>query len=119
MRNSAQLFDFFLRGTVLKRIFQGFLGLAQTLFGCRQVSVLNAKCHLPHIVDRIAQGIITSGETKTCANRDQTQIMGCVLDGFFRAKRDCRQHVQHVVALRRIEREDAALLCDGTGKRDC
>ncbi len=42
--------------------------------------------------------------------------MGCVLDGFFRAKRDCRQHVEHVVALRRIEREDTALLCDGTGK---
>ncbi len=42
--------------------------------------------------------------------------MGCILDGFVRAKRDCRQHVEHMIALRRIEREDTALFRNGAGK---
>ncbi|MCY1371405.1 hypothetical protein D9M69_585450 [compost metagenome] len=81
--------NFFLRSAILQCIAQRFLCLAQTFFGCRQITVFNAQCHLPHIICGITQRIVAGGQTKPRADRHETQIMGRVFDGFVRADHQC------------------------------
>ena len=47
-----------MRSPVLKSVFQRLLGLSQAPLGGGKIAIFDAESDLPHIVSRIAQGII-------------------------------------------------------------
>src|SRR5690606_676580 len=112
-----QPLDLFVAGAVLERVAQRLLRLAQPLLRRREVAFLDAESDLPQIVDDLAQLVVGPCHRQPGARRDDAQIVARIVEGFVRAQGGGIHQRQHATLLVGVERQDAALLDDGTGER--
>ena len=56
-----QFFQFFVGGAAFERLPQGFLSLAQRLFGLADIAVFDLNRHVPHPRRRLAQRVVGFG----------------------------------------------------------
>jgi hypothetical protein len=109
--------DLLVAGTVLERLLQRLLRLAQPSLGSGQVAFLDGQRHLPEIIGDLAQLVVAFRQLQPRAPAHDAEIVRGVVERVLGAERDRVDQLDDVALAVGVKRKDAPELDDRLGQR--